>query len=178
MIVLFSMLAQAQSITGGVGLGLFAGGQAIERPGAHAVGSIEVAQLVPEVPWFGLGAELEVGAQPPWCTTCSYTGSLRLGAGPLFRRKAGAVLVGARYAIFGPRRGLRPFVLTRGVLPVARGSLRPFLWAEGLRGTEFGAGIEVGFAVRDGRVEVFPKARPPKPAEPAAPVDPPVPTDQ
>lgn len=155
--ILAFVVAHAQSITGGFGPGVFAGREALERPGVHASASVEAAQLAEEVPWLGVGAELVLGVQPKYCTRCTPTGAARLGIGPLFRQKAGFVMVGARYSVFGARRGVRPFALTRGRLPVARGEIRPYLWVEGLTGTELGAGVEVGFAVREGRLVFFPK---------------------
>lgn len=174
MIALLLGIAHAQTVTGGFGVGLFAGYAAIQRFGYTGVASVEVAQLAEEVPWLGVGAETVVGFQPKYCTQCDVAGTFRVGAGPLFRQRSGFVQVGARYSVFGARRGIRPFALTKGRLPVSRGEIRPLLWVEGLRATEIGLGLEVGFALKGEKIVVFP-GDPDKPAEttePEPPADP------
>ncbi len=165
LIVLCLFDAWAQTITGGFGTGLFAGANALNRFGWTATASLEALPLSTAAPWFGIGAEAEVGFIPRYCTNnCDVQGVLRLGLGPVFQRGSGFLQVGMRYAIVGPRRGFRPFLLSKAPLPLAEGSLRPFFWAEGLRATELGIGVEIGFAVRDRKWVFFPRRQEELPA--------------
>lgn len=148
--------ASAQTVTGGVGVGGYVGLNALQRPGFNATASIEVAQLTEHVPWFGIGATAELGFRPRYrCTTCPITGAARIGLGPMFKRRAGSVMVGVRASAVGPLRAARPFLLSRGRLPATGIDLRPYVWAEGLTGTEVGVGLEIGFRIDDKGVPVF-----------------------
>lgn len=159
MLTLFMGLALGQTVTGGLGTGLFAQTNAIGRLGWTSNASIEVTNVVPDLPWLGFGAEAVLGLQPKFCTECDIKGTARIGAGVAVRQGGGFLLGGVRASILGDLRRIRPFVISKARLPVGRVEFRPFVWAEGLTLTEIGVGLEVGFAVRDGKFVV----RPPKP---------------
>lgn len=171
--LLLCLAAAAQTVTGGFGTGLFANQSALGRLGWMSTASIEVTDLTDDVPWLGFGADAVAGFQPRFCTTCNVKGTLRIGAGPAFKRGGGLLLAGARASILGDVARIRPFAVSRAQLPVSRMVFRPFLWAEGFRATEFGVGLEIGFRVRDQQLVVRPAEEPDGtgPEAPSKPAD-------
>lgn len=151
MLTLLMAAAYGQTVTGGLGSGVFASPNAIRRVGWTSNASIEVGEVVPDLPWLGFGAEAVLGFQPKFCTECDVQGTARLGAGVALRQGGGFLLAGVRASILGDLRRVRPFVISKARLPVSRVELRPFLWAEGFTLTEVGVGLEIGFAIRDGK---------------------------